>query len=611
MGLTTSLNHALSGLRTNQDSMSILSRNVANSGTPGYHRQALTVLDYNEQDSTYAKSAGATRAFNSSLQTYYNRQVSDTSNSSVQATYLDRLQGFLGKPGSAESLDTVYANLQNAMSALATSPDDYTARSQAVAQAQAMAEQLNSLSTSVQTMRQETESQMASDVHDLNGMLNSLQEVNKRMLDLGMDDSSRATLLDQRDRLVSSVAELIDVKADYRSDGTVSLMTRSGVGLIDNGVSTFKFESAGNLAATSLLDPNASTNKVGRLTLTTPSGLTLDLISQGVIQGGELGGLLTLRDKTLVEAQSQLDEVAAGLAQAFSTVQAPAAPVTAGAASGFDIDLTNLQKGNDFLLSYTVNGVEAKVKVVNTTDALDYKDASGIRVIGINLSGNPTSAASLLQAKLPGLAVTTTGASTLRILDDGATNTTDVKAVTTRKTSTALQGAGMAMSLFVDSGNASFTNTLDSDPPQKLGFASRISINSAILADNRLLVQDVVGGTLGSADRPNYLIGQLNSLQLVSGGNPLTSSKFQLSGNLSQVIAQVVGFQGSSIASALTTRDDRQLTLDTVVQQMSSEYGVSVDDEMGKLMEIQNAYSANARVVSVVKELLDALLQSV
>ena len=37
------------------------------------------------------------------------------------------------------------------------------------------------------------------------------------------------------------------------------------------------------------------------------------------LQGGELAGLIELRDKTLVETQQQLDQIAAGLAQAFST----------------------------------------------------------------------------------------------------------------------------------------------------------------------------------------------------------------------------------------------------------------------------------------------------
>src|SRR6218665_3559358 len=128
MGLTTSLTNAVSGLRVNQDSLDILSRNIANSGTPGYHRQSLNVVDYNSQDSSYARSVGTTRAFNASLQAYYTRQVSDTSNSGIQASYLDRLQGFMGKPGAAGSLDTVFGDLQNALQGIATSPDDYNSR---------------------------------------------------------------------------------------------------------------------------------------------------------------------------------------------------------------------------------------------------------------------------------------------------------------------------------------------------------------------------------------------------------------------------------------------------------------------------------------------------
>lgn len=612
MGLSSSLTNAVSGLRVNQDSLDILSRNIANSGTPGYHRQSLNVVDYNSQSSTYARSSGTTRAFNTSLQSYYTRQVSDASNSSIQAGYLDRLQGFLGKPGSAGSLDTIFGQLENSLQGIATSPDDYISRSQAVAAAQNMVETLNRLSNTIQGMRQETEGQIASDVHNLNGMLTSLAEVNNRMLDLGMTDTARAALLDQRDRLVSSVAEMVDVRADYRADGTVALMTRSGVGLIDSGVSTFKFESAGNLSPNSTFDPDANKTKVGKLTLTTPSGLTIDLVNQGVIQGGELGGLITLRDKTLVEAQDQLDEVAAGLALAFSTIKSPGTAVTVGAASGFDIDLENIQPGNDVLFTYSEGGVDKRVRVVNTTEVLDYKDATGQRVIGINLSGDPALAAAALDAKIPGLAITSTGPGNLRILDDGATGATDVKSAVARPTSTGLQGAGLGFNLFVDQGNSAFTDNLNGVPPQKQGFAARISVNPAIVADNRLMVQYEVGGTLGDADRADYVIAQLADMKFAAGGDPVANAdKFQLTGNLGELISQVVGFQGSSINAAISKSDDRQLTLDTVIDQMESEYGVNVDEEMARLMELQNAYAANARIVSVVKELLDALFAAV
>jgi flagellar hook-associated protein 1 FlgK len=42
---------------------------------------------------------------------------------------------------------------------------------------------------------------------------------------------------------------------------------------------------------------------------------------------------------------------------------------------------------------------------------------------------------------------------------------------------------------------------------------------------------------------------------------------------------------------------------------MDAEYGVDIDEEMARLMELQNAFAANARVVSIVQELLDMLMQ--
>lgn len=613
MGLTTSLNNAVSGLHVNQDALAVLSRNISNAGTPGYHKQSLNIIDYNSANSTYGRTAGINRAFNTSLQTYYTRQVSDTAASSVQANYLDRLQGMMGKPGSAGSLDTLFGKLQNSLQTLATSPDDYTARSQAVQSAQDMASNLNRLSGSIQDLRRETEGQIAVDVESLNGLMSSLQDVNSRLLDLGTGDASRSALMDQRDRLVSSVSELIDVQADYRSNGTVALMTRSGVGLLDGAASVFSFESAGSLAATSQFDTDPSKAKTGKLTLTTPSGLKVDLVEHSVIQGGELGGLLTLRDKTLVEAQSQLDEIAGNLAQAFSTVQTPGTAIT----NGYSSDMTNVAPGNDLTLKVKVNGVEQSIKIVNTAQTgVDYRDASGTRVIGVDMSLGTTAVAGQLTtafastANGPSLGVTVVA--NAGALDFTGAGTTQVIGLTKRSTSTGDQGQGLALNLFVDSDDGAFTNNLDGKPPQKLGFAARISINSAVLADNGLMVRAVPGQTLGDAARPNLLIDQLNSMQFVGGGNPASDKgQFQLSGKLGDIISQVIGFQGSSTQKVLTQSSDRQLALDTIIQQMDVEYGVNVDEEMARLMDLQNSYSANAQVVGVVKELLSALLNAV
>ena len=611
MGLISSLSNAVSGLRTSQDSITIVSRNVANSGTPGYHRQSLNVIDYSSINSTYARSAGVERAFNSSLQTYYNRQVSDTSMSSVMGDYLNKLQGYLGKPGDTGSLDTMFGSFKNSLQALATSPDDYSTRATVVAEAQAFANQLNSLSNVIQGLRQETETRITNDVSEINAMLISLDEVNNRMLDLGMTDTARAQLYDQRDRLVASVAEVIDVQADYRADGTVSLMTRSGVGLLDNGVSTFKFSSAGSLSATSLASRNSSDSKVGTLTLTTPSGLTIDLVQQGVLQGGELAGLVQLRDKILVEAQNQLDEIAAGLATAFNTITTPGTAADDGlGATGLKADISQVKPGNDVLLTYTRNGAEQRVRIVNSTNGEDFVDASGQRVISVDMS-DATTAAATLQAKLPGLNITSPGAGTIRVLDDGAGDTIDVTALTTRASASGTQQGDLAMALFVDQGNSAFTDNLDTNPPQIRGFASRISVNPAVIANNGLLVQFDIDHTLGDAARPEYLLEQLETMNFVSGTTPAANvGRFQMNGSVEQLIEQMLNYQGTTINSALSAADNRQLTLDTITTQMESEYGVNLDEEMARLTELQSAYAANARIVSVVKELLDTLFAS-
>ena len=63
------------------------------------------------------------------------------------------------------------------------------------------------------------------------------------------------------------------------------------------------------------------------------------------------------------------------------------------------------------------------------------------------------------------------------------------------------------------------------------------------------------------------------------------------------------------MAAAISDSETQELTLDALTQRLDSEYGVDVDEEMARLMELQNAFAANARVMSVVQELMDSLMQ--
>ena len=613
MGLSVALGNALSGMRAGQSSLEVLSRNVANAGVPGYHRQSVSVIDSLGVNATSARVGVVTRAFDQSIQSYYTNSLSESGFTSVRAGVLDRLQAVIGKPGSPGSLDTVFGAFQGALSSLAVSPEDYAVRGDVAAKAQALAETLNHLSLQVQTLRRESETQMQAGVDQLNAVLGTLETVNSRLSDQGLDPAARASLADQRDRLVGDVAKIIDVRVDYRGDGTVALMTRSGVGILDGQASAFEFESAGLINASSQFNVDSSKSSVGRLIIRTPAGLQLDAGQQNVVLSGELGALLDLRDRTLVQAQDQLDQIAAGLARSLSTVQTEGTPDSLAGADGLRVDTASIRNGNDLLLSYRESGLDRSIRFVRVDDTtklpMDVRDAEGNRVVGIDFSGGAGSVAAQIQTALgSSFAVDNPAGTEIRILDDGAGNTINITGLTARSTVAADQDAGLGLSLFVDNDNTDYTDHLDGDG-QRLGFAARVRVNRDVLDNLALLVQSTSGAPLTDASRATYLVDQLSDMRFAtfepSGRAPVA----RLSGSVNELISQSLHQQGNVVAQALAQNETQGQVMQALTQRLDGEYGVDVDEEMGRLMELQNAYAANARVLGAIQELLQQLIQ--
>lgn len=616
MGLSVALSNALSGMQTTQTGLEVVSRNVANSGTAGYHKQSLVVSAENSgAASSHVVTVGVDRAFDAALQNAYTSQVSDASYSDIVSQFMDRLDTYFGTPGSANALDTQYGNFQTALEQLSTSPDDYSVRAQVVSTAQGLAETLNSLSNSVQGLRQDTESQISQSVTGLNSDLNSLADINNKLQNQALDDASKASLLDQRDRLVASVSEAVDVQAVYRDNGTVSLMTRSGVALVDTRAAQFSFESAGAISATSQVSSDPTQNSVGQLVLKTPSGNSLNVIDQGVLRSGKLAGLIDLRDNQLVDTQNQLDEIASGLATALNTTQqdnATAVSLPAGAGDGYSLDLSDVQKGNSFSFTYSDGSSSHTVKVVRVDDATAPSslpaEQDGVTTLQLPFGAGVGDVASTLDGLFPDLQISASG-NTLQVLDDGTAGTTDVTGLSATVTSPADQGAGMGLNLFVDTGNNPYTNSLDGNG-QKLGFAQRISINTAVAQDNELLVKYDSGTSLGDTGRTDYLntaLDQMSFTGTTTAKNGLAS--FRLSGNVEDLVSQTLSFQSARISSAKSDNDTQQTSLGIIEGRQDDSYGVNLDEEMSRLLELQNAYSASARVVSTVQELIDALMK--
>lgn len=625
MGLTVAIGNALAGLKANQASLEVISRNISNAGTPGYHRQNLNVIEVGRGDNSYVRTGKVDRAFDQILQNYYTKQLPETAYASTRATFLDRLQTELGKPGAGNSLDTMLGNLSSSLDTLATSPDNYAARADVITKATDMAGTLNRLSNSIQDMRRETETRMSSAVNDINAKLVSLRDINFALADFGLDQGTRISLLDQRDRLVSNLSEQMDMRVDYNPDGTVRLATKSGTSLLDVKASLITFEQAGSLVPTSEFNVDSSQSNVGKLILEAPNGTRIDLVREGAIKTGQLGALIELRDTTLQDAQAQLDDIAAAMAQLFSTVQTPGTKSMAAdgvTPNGFDLDLANVQNGNDFVFKYTDStGVSRSVKVVRTDDAsklpLKTPDADGMQVIGIDFAGGGTPGtinlnhiANEITKSVPGgPTFASGGGSTLQLRDN---NNAKAASASARWTAKDLQGGAgqLGLQLFVDSGDVPFTDSL-SGQGQRLGFAARITVNSELLKDNKLLVNYDPATASGDSKRADYLVNQFKTMRF--GSNTTVGSAnggFRLSGTITDMVGQTVQYQSANINTALTQADTQAGSLEALTSRMEETYGVDINEEVSRLMELQNAYAANARLVSVVQELLDALMQS-
>jgi len=186
-------------------------------------------------------------------------------------------------------------------------------------------------------------------------------------------------------------------------------------------------------------------------------------------------------------------------------------------------------------------------------------------------------------------------------------NTSSLTAVRADVTATAAAGQGLGLPLFVD-GVLPYTGSLDGND-QQIGFAGRISINPALLADNSLLVVYDSGVLTGDQSRPEELLRRLSDVDYQFSPDTRVAGVTPYEGTISGFIQRTISYQGavaSDIYQAAAAQETVSLQLN---ERFASESGVSIDQEMARLIELQTAYQANTRVITVFREMMDQLLR--
>ena len=622
MSLGSALAIAMSGLRANQSALSIVSSNIANAQTPGYVSEGINQVEVQTGDSGASVIVtGVNRQLDQFIQSQLRTETSGGAYADQMASVLTQLQSVYGTPGAAGSLETAYSNFTTALQSLSTTSGSSSSQISAATAAQSLVQQLNATTQGIQTLRSNAEQDLNISVGQANTAMSQIAQLNTRLQGLNPTDPAAATLMDQRDKAIDQLSQLMDIRVSSNGNNQTSIYTTNGVELVGAQASKLSFNSQGTLNANSQWNSNPAKSSAGTITCTLANGATVDMIATNSIGSGQIGADLMLRDKTLVQAQTQVDQLAASMASALSdkTTAGTAAPAALAPKAGFDLDTSNVLPGNTINLTYTdaATNTQHNVTIVRVDDptALPLSNAGGNPnnpVIGVNFSGGMASVVAQLNSALGGanLQFSNPSGSTLRVVDSG-TGSATINAASVTTTATSLAGGSAQLPLFTD-GNSLYTGVITGAGSQLTGLAGRITVNSALLTNpsNFTVYSTSPPTNAGDTTRSDFLYSQLTTGTFTySPQTGLGSAASPFKGTLTSYMQQFLSQQSNASTSATQLQQGQDVVVNTLQQKMKATSGVNIDSEMANLIALQNSYAANAHVMSVVQTMMTSLMQ--
>lgn len=632
MSLNDALSIAMSGLRANQAAMSLVSSNVANAETPGYIRKSTDQVAVNSGNGSSVRTVGVNRELDQYIQAQLRTETSGAGYASLRSSFLQQMQSLYGDPGSVGSLEYSFNALTTAVQALSTSADSQSARIGVLNAAQTLAQQLNSMTQGIQNLRSSAESGIKDSVTTANTLMKQIAKINNQLTANPQGgtstDSNTAALLDQRDQYVTQLSQLMDIRVTTNGANQVTIFTGSGVQLVGNEAATLAFNAQGTVSAGTTWSADPSKSNLGSVVIEFPNGGSIDLTAAGAIKSGTIAAYTELRDKTLVEAQNQLDQFAASISSALSdkttagsVFPVPTVPPTTlppGTPTGFTLDVSQMKPGNVIHFTYTDTATNTQREIsfmrVDDPSVLPLQNTATSNpndtVIGLDFSSGFGSVLNQLNAALGGQATFSGTAGALTVVNNPAFANINAASVTVTQGPNDLSNGSPELALFTDNG-AAYSGGISKNGSQMAGLAGRLTINNAIVADPSKLVVYSGSTAAGDTTRSALLLNQLNNASFTySPATGTGSDTAPFKGTLSSYMRQFVGQQGAAADSAKQLADGQNVVLNTLDKKMADASGVNMDDEMAHLLSLQNAYSANARVMSTVNELYKTLMQA-
>jgi flagellar hook-associated protein 1 len=594
MSVSSLLFTARDALITNQMAIDITGGNIANVNTPGYSRQRTDLKSVGGVD-----IGGGTTQIGvtvSGIERVYDRfieaQIIDQrQNTGYSDTLLQGLQNIemaiddTQGAGISDQLSKFWSSWED----LSKNPGGIVERSALLSTAQDLTDSLASYKSNLDTIKADLGRSITDTVVQVNEKVDEIRDLNTKIMETIGENGEKNDFLDKRTQALKELAALINVTQFENDNGMVNVYLSNGEPLLQ-----------GTLVQTL----SVKQNEDGQSDVS--SNLSVETVNSA-LTGGKLGALIELQGgivpkyinyiETFTQSfADQVNELHRNGFDAYNNTgvdffETPNAvsQVLGGAESLYDNIGDEITAATMWQNIYDDNGAPAGLA---NGDVVSF---SGRSRSGDAISGS-YAISDITNDTIQGLLTTVETAFGEQVT--ASINASGQIAITDKTTGK----SGISLTFDYKQAHAlNFGTVLTTNPSGQQGdyaartIAGTIRVNTVIAADiNRISASTSV---TGNGENAGLIAAVQNQLLM----NDKTSS-------LGSFLAATVGQIGQEVAMAKTNNERQTVISNLLDNQRESVSGVSIDEEMIRLINYQMGYNAAGKLVSVVNEMLDTLM---
>ncbi len=337
MGISNALNNAASGLAASARLADTISNNVANAMTPGFGKRTteLSSIALGGHGSG-VRVMGTSRADDPFLTAERRGMDAALGATGTRSDAYERMLTAFGDPGSANALSTLATRLETTLMSATASPQSVPKLAEAVTSAKDVASAVNRIAAENSRLRTEADAEINRQVIRVNDALEAVQDINRKIANLGPQGVDTSALQDERHRIIDGISSIVPVRTVKRDGDQVAIYAANGGPLLDGRIYQLSFQLAPNVV-TADMTIGAPLGRLMQDQGAASGPVAIDMgTGGGLMDGGSLSALFEVRDRIAPEFDAEMDRYANDLIERFRDLMPPAA--LDGSGNGLFVD---------------------------------------------------------------------------------------------------------------------------------------------------------------------------------------------------------------------------------------------------------------------------------